>query len=99
MRKVIVMLVIMNIATLGYALRVARPPTLTMPLTQDQLTQMNNYMEDIWDMQNGRFELDIVTTSKNSAKNGEIWIKKTGSTYYLEFRAGDAVRTSPAFTP
>ncbi len=99
MRKLLTILIILNIATMAYALRASRPLTLTMPLTQDQLTQLNAYLNDIWNMQNGRFELDIVTTSKSGAKNGEVWIKKTGSTYYLEIKAGDAVRTSPAFTP
>ena len=99
MKKFVIALLILNIATIGYALRASRPPVLTMPLTQDQLTQLNVYLNDLWNMQNGRFELDIVTTSKSGAKNGEIWIKKTGATYYLEFKAGDAVRTSPAFTP
>lgn len=99
MKKILIILIILNIATVGYCLRASRPFTLTMPLTQDQLTQLNNYLNDIWNMQSGRFELDIVSTSKSGAKNGEIWIKKTGSTYYLEFKAGDAVRTSPAFTP
>lgn len=99
MKKFLIILIVLNIATMAYALRASRPFTLTMPLTQDQLTQLNNYLNDIWNMQGGRYEADIVTTSKSGAKNGEIWIKKTGATYYLEFKAGDAVRTSPAFTP
>ena len=99
MKKLLIILIILSFASLGYGLRVFRPPVLTIPLTQDQLNQLNTYLTDIWNIQNGRFELDIVTTSKSSAKNGELWIKKTGSTYYLEFKAGDAVRTSPAFTP
>lgn len=99
MRKLLIVLIVLNIATMAYALRASRPLTLTMPLTQDQLTQLNVYLNDIWNMQSGRFELDIVTTSKSGAKNGEIWIKNTGGTYYLEVKAGGAVRTSPAFTP
>ena len=99
MRKIVIAFVILNIATIGYALRASRPPVLTMPLTQDQLTQLNVYLNDLWYMQTGRIELDIVTTSKSGARNGEVWIKNTAGTYYLEFKAGDAVRTSPAFTP
>ena len=99
MKKIVIVLIIMNIATIGYALRASRPPVLTMPLTQDQLTQLNVYLNDLWYMQTGRIELDITTSSKTNAKNGEVWIKNTAGTYYLEFKAGDAVRTSPAFTP
>src|SRR3990167_303708 len=99
MKKIVIALIILNLATFGYALRASRPPVLTMPLTQDQLTQLNVYLNDLWYMQTGRIEIDIVSSSKTNAKNGEVWIKKTGATYYLEFKAGDAVRTSPAFTP
>lgn len=99
MRKALILLVILNIGTIAYALRVSRPPVLTMPISQEQLNQLNTYLSDLWNVQNGRIDLDIVTTSKSAAKNGEVWIKKTGSTYYLEFKAGDAVRTSGAFTP
>jgi len=93
MKKIIIALVILNIATIGYALRASRPPVLTMPLTQDQLTQLNVYLNDLWNMQNGRFELDVVTSTKSSAKNGEIWVFNDSGTYKLQFKAGGSVRT------
>ena len=93
MRKIVIAFVILNIATIGYALRASRPPVLTMPLTQDQLTQLNVYLNDLWYMQTGRIELDVVTSTKSNAKNGEIWIFNDAGTYKLQFKAGGSVRT------
>jgi anti-sigma-K factor RskA len=86
-------LVSLLITTSVYALRIQRPLVLTYPLTQDQVSQLNKFLEEIWLLQQGRFELDIVTTTKSNAKNGEIWIFNDGGTYKLAFKAGGAVRT------
>ena len=98
MRKILIILVVLNIATMGYALRVSRPLALTMPITQDQLNQLNVYLSDIWNIQNGRVEFDIVTTSKTGAKEGEIWIYNNAGTYSIQTKAGGVVR-SAALTP
>lgn len=73
-----------------YALRVSKPVTLSNPITDDQLNQLNKFLEEIWLVQNGRQEIDVVTTSKVNARNGEMWIL-TGSTVKLEFKAGGNV--------
>lgn len=93
--KVIIFVVALLIGFSGaaWSLRVAFPPTLSNPVTDDQLATLNRYLKDLWDMQSGRFELDVVTTSKSAAKNGEIWIFNDGGTYKLQFKAGGAVRT------
>lgn len=86
--------------TTVWALRVPFPPTLANPITDDQVATLNRYMKDLWDMQSGRFELDVVTTSKSAAKNGEIWVYQNvgAGTYYLQTKAGGTVR-SVALTP
>ena len=76
-----------------YALRATRPPSLKSPITQDQVSELNRYLEEMWNMQYGRYEADIVTTSKSSAKNGEIWLIQTGSTVRLQFKGADHVFT------
>jgi hypothetical protein len=93
MKKVIIFLVLLNLATVGYALRITRPPTMTLPITPDQVSQLNRYMEQVWNIQNGRISLDIVTSAKSGATEGEMWILKNGAVYSLQYKAGDQVRT------
>jgi len=93
-RRNLICLVIILMATNVFALRVSRPPVLSNPIEEDQISQLNKFLEDMWLMQYGRFELDIVTTTKTDAKNGEIWILNAGGdSYKLQYKAGDAVHT------
>lgn len=77
----------------AWSLRVPFPPTMSDPIDEGQISQLNRYLKNIWDMQNGRFELDVVTTTKTNAKNGEIWILNTAGSYSLQVKAGGAVRS------
>jgi len=97
-RIIVITVIIGAIASTAWGLRVSFPPTLSNPITDDQLATLNRYMKDLWDMQSGRFELDVVTTTKSNAKNGEIWIYNNSGTYYLQVKAGGTVR-SVALTP
>src|SRR3990167_3473904 len=81
------------ITTNVFAYRISKPLSLTYPITEEQISQLNRFLEEIWILANGRFELDVVTTTKSAAKNGELWIFNDGGTYKLQFKAGDAVRT------
>ena len=76
-------------------LRVNRPYTLSYPITEEQVSQLNRYLEDIWNIQNGRFELDVVTTPKNNARNGEVWMIQTGATVRLQWKGNGTIFTSP----
>lgn len=99
--KIIILAIVIGfIATSAYCLRVNLPPVLSLPITDSQVSQLNQYLKDIWNIQNGRFELDVVTTSKTAAKNGEIWVYQNvgAGTYYIQTRAGGTVR-SVALTP
>lgn len=96
--KIIIVLCIGFIAGNAWSLRVSLPPTLSSPITEEQITVLNKYMKDLFDMQQGRFELDIVTSTKTNSKNGEIWILNNAGTYSLQVKAGGTVR-STALTP
>jgi len=85
------------ISTTVYALRIQRPLVLTYPITEEQVSQLNKFLEEVWLVQQGRVELDI-GASKSKAKNGEMWIYKNGSTYTLQVMAGGTVR-SATLTP
>jgi len=75
------------------AFRTTSPPTLSDPIDREQINQLNAYLEDVFNQSNGRVNLDIVTTTKASADNGEIWIFNDSGTYKLEFRANDSTHT------
>lgn len=96
--KFLLVILFLSLAGNAWSLRVAFPPTLSNPITDDQVATLNNYLKNIWDIQNGRFELDVVTTTKTSAKNGEIWILNNAGSYSLQVKAGGVVR-STALTP
>lgn len=93
MRNWFIGLFIITLAHQVYAYRIPRPPILRLPLTQDQISKLNDTLEDIWNLQNGEFNLDIVTSSKTNAANGDIWILNDSGTYKLEFKAGGSVHT------
>lgn len=75
------------------ALRVARPAKLKYPLTEEQITDLNNTLEQLFDMQGGRYEADIETSTKSNANEGEIWLIKTGSTVYIQYKGNNRVYT------
>lgn len=76
-----------------YAYRIPRPDILQFPLTEDQIKQHNEAHEDLWNLQNGEFNFDIVTTSKTNADNGDFWFIQTGNTVYIQFKANNHIFT------
>ena len=74
---------ILLISSLVYGYRISRPVTFTYPLDKEQVSKLNNYLEDIWTLQNGRFNFDVVTTTKSNADAGTIWFIQTGNVVRL----------------
>jgi len=75
-----------------YAIRVSRPPKLSKKLAPNEISQLNDYLESIWNLQNGEFNFDIVTSSKTNADNGDLWIK-TPQLAEIQYKAGDIIYT------
>ena len=63
-----------------YAFRISRPTTFILPWTEEQMAQLNDTLEDIWLLQLGEFNLDIVATTRSKANNGDFWLIQTGTT-------------------
>lgn len=86
MRKVVflTLIVMFMFSISSYALRIQRPRHFTYPLTESDVSELNSMFDDLFAMQQGRYELDKVTASKNAANTGEMWIKQTGGLNYLE---------------
>jgi len=64
-----------------------------LPWTSEQMKQHNEAHEDLWNLSNGEYNFDIVTTSKTNADNGDVWILQTGSVARIQFKAIDRVFT------
>lgn len=92
MRKPVICFIVFFIASSALAFRISRPPTFSLPWTQDQITQLNDSLESFWNLQNGEFNLDIETTTKTNADNGDIWIL-TGVVNGIQFKMNDQVYT------
>lgn len=90
-KKLWLVILIISISLNVYAFRIARPPTLSLPLTEDQVNKLNRYLEDVWHLQQGEFNFDVVTTAKNGANNGDIWILMTGAVGSIQFKANDTI--------
>jgi len=81
------------IADNSIGLRISRPITLKHPLDERQVRELNNVIEEIFNMQEGRFEFDVAEAVKTNARNGEVWILKTGNVSRIQFKANDQIFT------
>jgi len=77
----------------SYAIRISRPTTFQLPWTDEQVGDLNNVIEQIFLMQQGRYEMDIETTAKSNANNGEAWLVITGNTVRIQFKGDGRVYT------
>jgi len=89
MKKLIaITALILIISGTSYAFRASKPPVFTKLDDPVQLTNLNNTLEDLWNITNGRISIDI-RASDGNVDNGDIWIIDSGSTHQLRWRAGD----------
>jgi hypothetical protein len=50
-------------------------------------------MADLWNITNGKYNLDVVTTPKTDAKNGDMWILFVSPIAKLQYRANNTIFT------
>src|SRR3990167_9344521 len=92
MRQTLIFLFLIFLsAGVAWSFRIARPPVFTLPWTDSQMTQLNDYHASLWNLQNGEFNLDVVTTPKTGAQNGDIWILMTGITSTIQWKSNNIV--------
>ena len=92
-KYILIVGIILVICGTAYGFRMAKPLTFTHPLDEKQIAELNKLTLDIWNITNGRINVDIVTTSKSGADNGDIWILKTGVIAQIQFKSSDRVYT------
>lgn len=95
MSKWLPFILLIFVSTSAYALRIQRPPVLSHPITEEQVAELNKFLDNIWNIQNGRFELDVVTAPKTGARNGEVWLIQTGANVRIQWKAQGIIYTSP----
>jgi len=87
MKKILVGIIIgFMISGVSYAYRVSKPNRIT-DFDQRGLVIVNDNFEKLWDITNGRYSLDIVTTNPDGATKGDvgdILLLSTGGNFYLE---------------
>ena len=66
---------------------------LTHPLDEKQIHKVNSINQSVWNILNGRYTADIVSTTKANADNGDIWIIATGNVARIQFKANGHVYT------
>ena len=71
-----------------YAFRTSSPPVLTDLTNPNQITQLNNFLEQIWNITNGRYTVEVRSADPTNIDNGDLWILESGSTHQLKWRAG-----------
>ena len=76
------------ISTNAFGWRMGRPTTLTHPLDERQVRRLNDTLQDMWNLGNGRLNLDVVTTTKSNPDSGDVWIFNDGGTIKLQVRVG-----------
>ena len=71
---------------ISYGYRISKPQRIT-DFDQRGLVVVNENFERLWDVTNGRYQLDITTTNPDGNTNGDVGdviMLNNSGTYYLE---------------
>lgn len=86
MKKIICILIILLFLSItSYGFRIGKPPRFTKLDDPVQITQLNNVLEDLWNITNGRYNINIVTTNPNGSFKGDVGnmlLLSTGGNFY-----------------
>ena len=87
MRKWLTFGVILGLGiSTAFGFRTYKPPMLTDLADPIQIVQLNNSLENLWDITNGRYNINIVTTNPDGNTQGDvgdILLYNNSGTYYL----------------
>jgi len=86
MKKILLVLTIMFLTQPCFAYRVSKPLAIT-DYNARGLVIINENFERIWDVTNGRYNLNIMTTNPDGSVDGDVGdmiLLYIGGNYYLE---------------
>ena len=78
---------------ISYAYRTPKPQRIT-DFDQNGLVILNENLEQLWNVTNGRYSLNITTTNPDgslSGNGGDMVLLNDSGTYYLEICVGGTV--------
>ena len=93
MRKLIASLIIIgsicSVISIAYCYRISKPARITA-FDDNNLVTVNQNFERLWDITNGRYSLNIVTTNPDGSRGdvGDMVLLNSTGTYYLEICTG-----------
>lgn len=102
MKKIVLGFILGSLLTTGlvYAYRSPKPQRIT-DFDQRGLVILNESLEQLWDITNGRISLNIVTTNPDGSltgKGGDMVLFNNSGTYYLEICTGGTVWVGEALS-
>src|SRR3990167_4585046 len=93
MRRVLMMLLgVVLVSSTAWAYRSKRPQAFTDLSDPNQLVEMNNVLEDGWNIQNGRYTLENLTTNPQDVRKGT-----KGDLVYATFGGNDHLCINTSF--
>lgn len=93
MRILVAIILIVLFSSLAYALRISKPYTFSLPWTEEQMSRLNAALTDLWNITNGKYNLDIVTTPKTDARNGDMWLIYTSPVTRIQYKSAGLIYT------
>ena len=90
-KRLLVILCFLLVAGPAVAYRIPRPVPLDFPPSKDGVTQLNDSLENIWNLTNGEYNLDEVETTKSNANNGDIWVFDSPLTAKIQYKSDGAI--------
>ena len=81
------------VTSVSYAYRIPKPQRIT-EFNHNGLVILNESLEQLWDLTNGRYNLTLVTSNPDGVTKGnagDMVLLLSGGTYYLEVCAGGTV--------
>ena len=84
------------------AIRLSKPPTI-LKWDEATMTQVNTWLESMWQLSNGRYTVDVTTTNPNTAPGrtgtqGDIVFFNSSGSYKLCVNTSATTPTSPTGT-
>ena len=82
------------------AIRLPRPPTITA-WNESSIAQLNAYLQALWNLTNGRYTIDVVTSNPNGTRvgtQGDVVLFNSSGTWKLCANTSATTAASPTGT-
>lgn len=91
--RILAFIITLLITTNCYALRLETPPLITDLTNTNELTTLNNYLEKLQSIVNGKYNLDVETSAPTwTGEEGDMVVYSSGGVYRIYIYLEDAWR-------